>query len=67
MSIVQIERITAGRIYFTNVDMLDGSPLLDIKPYVTHFDCFTDARCGWLDKHFAGGRIPEATTKKNGS
>jgi len=43
---------------------LDGTPLLDIKPYVTHFDCFPEARCGWIDKHFADGQIPEATTKK---
>ncbi len=64
MSVVAIERIEVNRLYFTHVDMLDGTPLLDIKPYVTHFDCFTNARCGWIDKHFADGEIPEATTKK---
>jgi len=64
ISVVEIERIEADRLYFTHVDMLDGTPLLDIKPYVTHFDCFADARCGWIDKHFKNGQIPEATTKK---
>ncbi len=64
ISVVVIERIEDNRLYFTHVDMLDGTPLLDIKPYVTHFDCFPNARCGWIDKHFQGGRIPDATTKK---
>lgn len=31
------------------VDMLNGTPLLDIKPYVPDFDHRTDIRCGWLD------------------
>ena len=64
MSVVSIARIEGYRLYFHNVDMVDGTPLLDIKPYVTHFDCFPDAQCGWVDKHFAEEQIPEATTKK---
>jgi tRNA (Thr-GGU) A37 N-methylase len=31
------------------VDMLDGTPLLDIKPYVPDFDIRTDARSGWYE------------------
>ena len=64
LSVVAIERIEGRRLYFSHVDALDGTPLLDIKPYVTHFDCFPEARSGWIDKHFAGGRVPEATVKK---
>lgn len=30
------------------VDVLDGTPLLDIKPYVRRFDCFPEASEGWL-------------------
>ena len=67
MSVVLIERIENGCLHFTHVDMLDCTPLLDIKPYVTHFDCVPEARCGWIDKHFAHGQIPEATTKKTKS
>jgi len=67
ISVVEIERIEANGLHFTHVDMLDGTPLLDIKPYVTHFDCVPDARCGWIDKHFVDGQIPEATTKKKSS
>jgi len=33
-----------------DVDMIDGTPLLDIKPYVPAFDAYPDAACGWLEK-----------------
>jgi tRNA (Thr-GGU) A37 N-methylase len=31
--------------------MLDGTPLLDIKPYVPEFDSDTEIRIGWLEGH----------------
>ena len=37
-SIVRLERIEDNGIIFSEVDMLDNTPLLDIKPYVSHFD-----------------------------
>ena len=58
LSVVKIKSIEANRMYFTQVDVLDGTPLLDIKPYVRYFDSRNDAVCGWLDKHFADGKIP---------
>jgi tRNA-Thr(GGU) m(6)t(6)A37 methyltransferase TsaA len=38
LSIVRLERIQSGVMYFSNMDVLDGTPLLDIKPYVPAFD-----------------------------
>ena len=38
LSIVKITRIEPGRLYFQEVDMLDKTPVLDIKPYVKYFD-----------------------------
>ncbi|HQA81068.1 MAG TPA: TrmO family methyltransferase, partial [Methanoregulaceae archaeon] len=32
-----------------DVDILDGTPLLDIKPYVPAFDSYSNAKAGWLD------------------
>jgi tRNA (adenine37-N6)-methyltransferase len=32
------------------LDLLDGTPILDIKPYVPYCDAFPDARIGWLDE-----------------
>ena len=34
----------------TDLDMLDGTPLLDLKPYVPAFDSFTAQRIGWCDR-----------------
>lgn len=48
MSIVRIESIRGTTISFEGADMLDGTPLLDIKPYVTSFDAYPNARDGWL-------------------
>jgi len=64
LSIVRIAKIEANRLYFTEVDMLDGTPVLDIKPYVSYFDSRPEARCGWVDKHFKEGQIPDKTILK---
>ncbi len=42
--------------------MLDGTPLLDIKPYVPEFDQRTEVRTGWLEK--ATGRSLTARSDK---
>jgi len=60
-SIVKIQRIEGNRLYFTEVDMLDGTPVLDIKPYVEYFDSRDDVKSGWVDKLFTEGQIPEET------
>ena len=62
LSIVKIKRIEANRLYFTEVDVLDQTPVLDIKPYVKYFDGRDDVKSGWLDKHFEDGNIPNGTT-----
>jgi len=60
-SIVKIQRIQANTLYFREVDMIDGTPVLDIKPYVKYFDSREDVISGWLDKHFQNGKIPDRT------
>ncbi len=55
LSAVRLERIEGSVLYVRDVDMLDGTPLLDIKPYAPRFDHFEVRRCGWLD-HAADGR-----------
>jgi tRNA-Thr(GGU) m(6)t(6)A37 methyltransferase TsaA len=57
-SIVRIKRINGNKLYFTEVDVLDGTPVLDIKPYVKYFDTRTNVVSGWLDRHFKNGAIP---------
>lgn len=48
LSIVQLDRVEGDTLHVRNVDMLDGTPLLDIKPYVPEFDSQTNIRTGWL-------------------
>ena len=39
-----------GRMMLRGVDLLDGTPVLDIKPYIPYADSFPNARAGWLDE-----------------
>lgn len=50
LSVVQLDRIKDGVLHIQNVDILDGTPLLDIKPYVPEFDAQVEVRTGWLEK-----------------
>ncbi len=49
LSSVRLLAIEGNVLHVGDVDILDGTPLLDIKPYVPRFDCFTVGRCGWID------------------
>ena len=49
MSCVKLISIDGTRLEIEDVDMLDGTPLLDIKPYVTKFDTFDVQRSGWTE------------------
>jgi tRNA (adenine37-N6)-methyltransferase len=49
LSVVQLEKIEGGVLHIANVDILDGTPLLDIKPYVPEFDAEGKIRCGWVE------------------
>lgn len=49
LSIVKLNKIEGRLLHIENVDILDGTPLLDIKPYVPAFDGQTKVRAGWLE------------------
>ena len=50
LSLVRLVRIEGSHLHVKNIDVLDGTPLLDIKPHVPDFDCAPGARIGWLEK-----------------
>jgi tRNA-Thr(GGU) m(6)t(6)A37 methyltransferase TsaA len=50
MSIVRLTRREGNVLYIEGVDVLDGTPLLDIKPYTARFDHIQTDRDGWLDE-----------------
>lgn len=58
LSIVQLIKVDGGRLYFRGNDMLDGTPVLDIKPYVPMLDVRQTERIGWFQKGLV--RLPTA-------
>jgi len=48
LSVVKLNAVEKDTLKIENVDMVDGTPLLDIKPYVPEFDAQTDVKTGWL-------------------
>ena len=48
LSIVRLIAVSGSSLEISGVDLLDGTPVLDIKPYVPTFDCVTAERVGWL-------------------
>ena len=47
-SVVQLISRQANLLAFKGADMLDGTPLLDIKPYIPEFDVFSVSKSGWF-------------------
>ena len=60
LSLVRLIRREGCTLHLEDVDILDGTPLLDIKPYVGRFDRRDDARCGWTEQ------IDDATAAARG-
>jgi len=49
LSIVRLVRREGNMLKIEGIDVLDGTPLVDIKPYIPEFDERTDTRTGWLE------------------
>jgi tRNA-Thr(GGU) m(6)t(6)A37 methyltransferase TsaA len=50
LSAVQLVEVKGRTLHLRAVDLLDGTPVLDIKPYVPYADAFPDSRAGWIDE-----------------
>ena len=51
LSIVRLTRVEGNILHIEDVDILDGTPLLDIKPYVDRFDVRNSERQSWLEEN----------------
>jgi len=60
LSLVELVRREGNVLHLDSVDILDGTPLLDIKPYTAKFDRFETARNGWQDE------VDEETARRRG-
>ena len=49
LSAVELLAVEERSLRVRGVDLLDGTPILDIKPYVPYADAFPDSRAGWID------------------
>ena len=48
ISIVEIEKVEGNIVHLRGVDILDGTPLLDIKPFIDAFDYVEESSSGWM-------------------
>jgi tRNA-Thr(GGU) m(6)t(6)A37 methyltransferase TsaA len=62
LSVVKLNRIEGNILYIDQLDILDGTPLLDIKPYIPEFDHRPDARTGWLEQ--SRGKVKQTKSDK---
>jgi len=60
LSIVELVSREGNVLYINNVDILDGTPLLDIKPYTARFDNIETSRNGWQET------VDDATASRRG-
>ena len=60
ISVVCLVRVEGNMLHIQDVDIVDGTPLLDIKPYIPEFDIRGGKRIGWLEKN-----VHELSTSKD--
>lgn len=49
LSVVGVKRVEGSTVFTTGLDAFDGTPILDIKPYIKGLDTRADANAGWID------------------
>jgi len=62
LTVVKLKSVEENKLHIQGVDILDGTPLLDIKPYVPRFAASDEVRIGWLfgkikERHLADDRF----------
>lgn len=67
LSCVRLLDIDGGRLRIGDVDVLDGTPLLDIKPYAPQLDCFEVRRAGWLQNKDGQGVVADGRFERKGN
>lgn len=60
ISIVALDRVEGSTVHVSGVDVVDGTPLLDIKPFVPAFDQRSHVRIDWMEGKLRGARKKKA-------
>lgn len=56
LSLVKLLEVKGRTLRVSGVDLLDGTPILDLKPYLAYAEAFPNAGAGWLEEHADSGR-----------
>lgn len=69
LSAVRLLEVHEDHLVVADVDIVDGSPLLDIKPYVAEFDSYPESRAGWFAENRNPASVADArfTPQKDGA
>lgn len=49
LSVVKILKHDKNKLYVTGLDVIEGTPVIDIKPYIKSLDCYPDSHSGWAE------------------
>jgi tRNA-Thr(GGU) m(6)t(6)A37 methyltransferase TsaA len=61
LSLLPLRRVQGLTLHVGELDLLDGTPVFDVKPYLPYAEAFPDARAGWIDAMVAAERAPGFT------
>ena len=67
ISSVRLLRVEGNTLTVADIDIVDGTPLLDIKPYAPALDYYKVKRSGWLDKARTGPRVADERFENAGN
>ncbi len=59
LTLVELIEVKDASLKVRGIDVFDGTPLLDIKPYNHYFDTAEDVKNGWYEKHFKNENMPD--------
>ncbi len=59
ISVVRLLGREGSTLYIADLDILDGTQLIDIKPYIPEFDAYPVSRAGWFDTRCVGRRYAD--------
>lgn len=51
LSLARLERVEGDTLYLSGIDLIDGTPILDIKPYLHFSDSAPDSEAGWIPEN----------------
>ena len=61
LSLLPLRKVRGLTLHVGELDLLDGTPVFDVKPYLPYAEAFPDARAGWIDALVAAERSPSYT------